>query len=124
MNIFLQQTLIDVQQQINDLRQSILQTSNLHPPEFSEISWPIGDKKRAKPLSRYDLIRYDLINMTHTFMRDDFQSVIELNPSEKQDVKVIPVLLKLRLSTILLVLILQHIFDRFLFELPSTFKIL
>lgn len=80
--------MIDIQQQISELRNSIVQTTNFHPDQYLDISWPVGEKKLVKPTNRYDVMRYDLINTTHIFMRDDFRSATPLTTTERKDIEV------------------------------------
>lgn len=74
--------------EISRLRKSILNTAEFTPDGVKSVTWPIGNQPGNRPLTRFDVLRWDYFTETRIYSSTDFNNVRELNEAEKQDVKV------------------------------------
>lgn len=59
------------------------------PNDILEIRWPLGVPQSETPETRYDIISWVYLNLTHSFMWDSENNVKELPKIEQEDIQVI-----------------------------------
>ncbi|XP_017878502.1 chondroitin sulfate synthase 2 [Ceratina calcarata] len=77
---------VEIQEKISDIRRSIISMAPLGPPEWRNVSWPIGNQPGNKFAGRFDVLRWTYFNETHVFFNTDFSTVQELNTDAKLDI--------------------------------------
>lgn len=77
---------MQVEKDIETLREAIVKTAKYTPKSDQDVSWPIGNHPPHKATNRFDVLRWTYFNMTHAFLDNDFNTVRELDTSEKEDI--------------------------------------
>nr|XP_018911367.1 PREDICTED: chondroitin sulfate synthase 2 [Bemisia tabaci] len=74
-------------QEILNLRRSLLNVSVNAPSGPQSLTWPLGNQPENKPLSRFDVLRWDYFNETHIYFDSDFSNLRPHTTPEKLDVQ-------------------------------------
>lgn len=64
------------------------------PPEYKNISWPVGHRPGNFPQTRFDVPRRSYFNETHKFFRSDYAVIDILTDAECKDIEKVLKLVK------------------------------
>lgn len=62
--------------------------SEFTPDGYSSVTWPIGNQPGNKPLTRFDVLRWDYFTESHIYLSTDFDIIRPLNDAETKDIQV------------------------------------
>lgn len=79
--------LLSTKLEISALRHTVLNTSHLHPDDYKKVTWPVGNQVGNKPMTRFDVLRWDYFTESHIYLSTDFSNVRPLNSAERLDIK-------------------------------------
>lgn len=75
--------------EIASIRKSIVSMSEFTPDGSSSVTWPIGNQPGNKPITRFDVLRWDYFNESHIYLSTDFDIIRFLNDAEKKDIQLL-----------------------------------
>lgn len=84
---FCEVELEDTQQEIRDLKASIMLMAPEAPGGTEALTWPVGSQETVKPGNRFDVLQWDFFTETQLFPDSDFAAVRQLSESEKLDIQ-------------------------------------
>lgn len=85
---FCKMNLENSNQQIEELRRSIVAESVLEPPGFGKVTWPVGSQAGSTPSTRFDVLKWEHFTETHLYLDSRLSNIRPLNEAEKIDVQV------------------------------------
>lgn len=74
-------------EELEKFKQEIIDIAPLTPEKNDSLVWPIGVDPPSRPVSRFDLIRWDYFTETHIFFDNDFSNIREIKGVNKQDIQ-------------------------------------
>lgn len=83
-----QNYILEKKNQIKLLRESIKLESKKTPYPNESLAWPLGNRPGTKPANRFDVIRWDYFTEKYIYLTNDFDTIKELDGSEKLDIQV------------------------------------
>lgn len=80
--------LTGIQLEVASRRSAVINMSYVAPGGRSGVAWPVGAPPGNKPVSRFDVLRWDYFTLSHIYPESDFGNLKELAGADKQDVEV------------------------------------
>ena len=71
------------------MRESILKMAKLTVDGERSITWPVGNQPGNKPITRFDLLRWEYFTQSHIYLTSEFNTLRKLNEAEKLDIQVV-----------------------------------
>lgn len=73
---------------ISQIRKSVLKMAKFTPGGVNSVTWPVGNQPGNKPITRFDVLRWDYFTESHIYLTNEFNTLRRLNEAEKLDVTV------------------------------------
>lgn len=79
--------LTGIQLDVASRRSAVINMSYVAPGGRSGVAWPVGASSGNKPVSRFDVLRWDYFTLSHIYPESDFGNLKELVGADKQDIE-------------------------------------
>ena len=66
----------------------MINMSYIAPGGRSGVAWPVGATPGNRPVSRFDVLRWDYFTTSHIYPESDFSNLKELVGADKFDIEV------------------------------------